>query len=356
VTFRPTVDSRRGEQLAGLVAAVQRNCDIVDARHARDSGMCTYLLGMREYYRWSMDQPQGAPVEQCAVGPWITRTEQRWDSLIECAHGLDPLPLDGGLDPYDEGAVNRCLGEARFVYGAGIGRFGVPLFFLAERESVQMRDGVRIVTAGRELARGFVATPAVSRGQNVVVRLDALRRWLWTRAEAAAPRGAADAFNVALDAYARGGSAREAVEAMAHGESETVILHEIGEVQAGGLLGPEWERMLDSLPDRKCELILRAVRDLLADCLVTLPALLERGAASSLEFWFSNFDGMRRALDPQLAEARPSGAMKVDADRLTRAVARGQQHWSAQALELLARWTQGGAQALIAACQATYPY
>ena len=38
--------------LAQLVSAVQRNCGISDARHAGDCGRCTFLLKMREYYRW----------------------------------------------------------------------------------------------------------------------------------------------------------------------------------------------------------------------------------------------------------------------------------------------------------------
>ena len=43
--------------MAELVAAVQTNCDIADARHARDVSLCTYLLGMREFYRWEHDRP-----------------------------------------------------------------------------------------------------------------------------------------------------------------------------------------------------------------------------------------------------------------------------------------------------------
>jgi len=109
--------------------------------------------------------------------------------------------------------------------------------------------------------------------------------------------------------------------------------------------------MLAALTDRRSELVARAVRDLLADCLVTLPALLERNATASLDFWFSNFDGMRRALDPQLAEARPPGTAQVDTGRLAREAARGRQQWHARAVELLARWRAGGADALVAACQ-----
>ena len=43
---------RRPDQLDALVAAVRTNCHVTDARHARDMTMCTYLLEMRELYRW----------------------------------------------------------------------------------------------------------------------------------------------------------------------------------------------------------------------------------------------------------------------------------------------------------------
>ncbi|MEJ2622672.1 MAG: hypothetical protein P8163_21250 [Candidatus Thiodiazotropha sp.] len=38
--------------LRQLCCTVQRNCHISDARHGTDYGLCTYLLKMREYYRW----------------------------------------------------------------------------------------------------------------------------------------------------------------------------------------------------------------------------------------------------------------------------------------------------------------
>ena len=43
--------------LPQLASAVQRNCDISDARYAGDYGLCTFLLKMREYYRWENELP-----------------------------------------------------------------------------------------------------------------------------------------------------------------------------------------------------------------------------------------------------------------------------------------------------------
>jgi hypothetical protein len=143
-----------------LVEAVQTNCDIADARHARDVSLCTYLLGMREFYRWEHQLPYGVSPPRDEVGRWIS-----------------------------------------------------------EREI------------------------------------------------------------------------------------ETLVLHEEGELAAGRLLGEAWARKLDGFSGKRAELLARAVRDNLADCLVTLPGLLQRGATDSLHFWFSTFDGLRRELFPRLVEA-----------------------------------------------------
>jgi len=335
-------------RIGKLACAVQHNCDVVDARHARDVGMCTYLLGMREYFRWDSGLPLGASTDPAQVRSWIASREGRWEWLLEQGTELTSLPLQRAPDAYDEEAVNRELESDRLIYGAGMGRFGVPLFFLAQRESVRLRDGAMIVVAGEELARGFVAPPAVSRGSCIIVRRDALRRWLWTRAEVARTREPTDAFCLALSAYDRGERLERTIESMVQGELESLILHELGELRAAQALGPDWESMLEQLGDRRVELVVRAVRDLLADCLVTLPTLLERRAMSSLQFWFSNFDGMHRILAPQMLRARPSGAHGIDVDVLQEEVNRGQKQWSATALDLLARWRAGGCDAVAA--------
>jgi len=343
-------------QYPDLSAAVQHNCDVVDARHARDSGLCTYLLGMREYFRWVSGLGLGAAAEPGAVGSWIARRERHWEALLESGTDrLKALPLLGGLDAYDEAAVNEQVADDRLVYGAGIGRFGTPLFFLARRESQALRDGSQVVVAGDELARGFAAPPALSRGSMIVVRLDALRRWLWTRAEAAASRDPTDAFRLALSTYDRAGRLDETIEAMARGEVESLVLHELGELRAGRLLGPDWERMLEQLADRRSELVVRAIRDLLADCLVTLPVLLERRATASLHFWFSNFDGVRRALAPQFLDARAVAAGAIDRDLLQQAAADGMRRWQSAATELLASWQAGGRDAVAARTSALFP-
>ena len=162
-----------------LIDAVQRNCDLADAHHAREKSLCTYLLGMREYFRWAAELPLGAAPERAQLGQWIARQEQNWDLLRDTgASSFSSLPLGTGIDPFDEASVNEHLDGHGLVYGAGFGLFGAPLFFLATRDSEVLRDGARVIVAGPELARGVTAPPAASRDGTVIVRLDALRRWL----------------------------------------------------------------------------------------------------------------------------------------------------------------------------------
>ena len=56
-----------------VVDSVQRNCDVVDARYGGDYGMCTYLLKMRELYRWEQGLPLGAPLEAGQGLPLVGR-------------------------------------------------------------------------------------------------------------------------------------------------------------------------------------------------------------------------------------------------------------------------------------------
>ena len=64
-----------------LVEAVQTNCHIADARHAADLTLCTFLLQMREFYRWEKGLPLGAALVARGGGAWLARREALWADL-----------------------------------------------------------------------------------------------------------------------------------------------------------------------------------------------------------------------------------------------------------------------------------
>ncbi|MCX7894098.1 MAG: hypothetical protein N2544_17240 [Burkholderiales bacterium] len=320
--------------LPDLIDAVQRNCDIADARHAGEATLCTYLLRMREHFRWENELPLAAQPRKEELSAWLTEREARWDALA--GEDFGPVPVgERDHDPFDAESLNGELLGRGLVYGAGYARFHRPSFFLAEIDRSETREGLRVLVAGCELARDLEPAPAALRGDTIFVRRDALRRWLWERVEFWQSRRGEGALARAVHAWGLDGNDEAAFERAVNAETETVILHELGEARAGRLLGPQWEAMLAGCEDRRAELVARAVRDNLADCLVTLPALVAREAHASIHFYFSHFDGLRRELFPALAAAYRQWHETASADALAEAAASGAAHWERVARGML---------------------
>jgi hypothetical protein len=169
----------------------------------------------------------------------------------------------------------------------------------------------------------------------VFLRRDALRRWLWEKAEIWGVRKADGALKSALECYGFALGAEAGLERMVERESETLILHELGEAMAEPLLGAAWRDFIASLNARRAEMLARAVRDNLADCLSTLPQLIEREAACSIHFYFANFEGVRASLFPLLDRAYRSWRESGNPGDLRDAAQAGCEHWHRAALRLL---------------------
>jgi hypothetical protein len=115
-----------------------------------------------------------------------------------------------------------------------------------------------------------------------------------------------------------------------------MILHEVGEAMAGELLGEAWGDMALSVSRTRGEPVARAVRDLLADCLSTLPGLLERDNLPALHFYFATFDAPRRQLFPRALDAYEHFLRYGTLDRLWQVVGEGKERWLECARGLLA--------------------
>lgn len=308
-----------------LMAAVQRNCDISDARHAGDYGLCTFLLKMREYYRWEAELPFAGSLSKEALGRWLDARERMWDGLEASAY--EPLPLGpAGIDPFGSVAANRRLIPRGLVYGAGYGRFGKPVFFLGRLDRLERRGGLRIIVSSCEYARELAAPPAMLLGRTIHVRRESVRRYLWERLEEWRWRRLDMAASRGLEGCDFETDTEAALDRLADREVETMVLHEIGEARAGRLLGARWHDLMAEILGTPAEPVARAVRDLLADCLCTLPALVERGGAA-LHFYFATFDAPRRQLFPEAVSAYQRFARGGDRAPLSRAVADGRRRW-----------------------------
>jgi hypothetical protein len=317
-----------------LQTSVQHNCHISDAQFASDFTLCVYLLKMREYYRWEMGYSYAESLPQEEIGEWLTQRESHWETLEE--RPFVPLEIDGACyDPFDAEAINKALAKHKLVYSAGYGAKSKPHFYLARLERHIEYDGYRIHVSAEEYARDLSAPPAMSQNGEIFIRRESLRRMLWERLEEWRWQRLDNAMGRAMRCYDFDTDLDDALAQMTDTEIQTLVLHEIGEVQAGQALGESWQEMINSFPRSRLELMARAVRDHLADALSTLPALLKKAQPPSLHFYFANLSGMRKQIYPTLLEAYQHWVEHNDTSQLEEQINTGREHWLQVARGLL---------------------
>lgn len=294
------------EEIKALAETVQHNCHIADARYAGDYTLCVYLLKMREMYRWEQGESFNTTLTTDDVGDWLTEREGQWDDVEESEYQV--LTIDGvDYDPFDNEAINVLLETKGVVYNAGLGIRCRPHFFLAELEK-QIHDGQHsILISGKEYARDMAAPPAMAQESRLYIRRESLRRLLWEKVEEWRLSGLDSPIGRAAAYYGFDHDGVNDIEAaldqMTATEIDNVIAHEQGEFKAGLILGDAWLDMLTALPRTHAEIMLRAVRDHLADAYTTLPLLLENNNPASIHFYFGNMTAMRKKLAPALQNA-----------------------------------------------------
>lgn len=330
------------------IEVVQTNCHIADARHAREMSMCNYLLGMRELYIWEHEFPPSRPLIKNDLSQWLVQREMFWEDMEELDYSQIPVG-NQQFDPFDIMSINNALEPHGLVYGGGLGRWGKPHFFLGQLIRSEKIHGLTLRVSGCEYARDITASPAALREGTLFLRTDALQRWLSEKIEIWSVHEADGALKSAIDCYGMQGNPASLLQRMAAQESEVLILHEVGEAMAEPVLGPQWREMLLSFSSRRVIFFARSVRDNLADCLSTLPELVKRQQSCSLHFYFSNLEGLRRSLFPQLVSAYEYWRDSGDIGKLSVAANAGALHWQQVAQQLLNTWQKDpqNAQAII---------
>jgi len=317
-----------------LCETVQKNCNISDAHHAANYTLCVYLLKMREYFRWENGYSYNDSLPKEEVGNWVQKREYLWESLEK--ENFIPLSIDGKkFDPFDTDNINKALAPKGYVYSGGIGLRAAPHFFLAKLESKEVYNDFTMYVSADECARDLTAPPAMTQGKNVFIRRESLRRLLWEKFQDWNWHKYENAMAKALSYYEFKNDIDSALDKMTDNELEAVALHEIGEFIATLELGERWREMVISLPRSRTEIMTRAVKDLLADCLSTLPGLIENYNPASLHFYAANLVAMRKELFPSFQNAYHSWVETNDLKPLKKLVAEGVKHWSDLAYKML---------------------
>ncbi len=312
--------------LPAVLQAVQHNCDVADALYAPDDPLCIYLLKMRELFRWESGIPLDRSIDRHSLGRWMTEKETFWDDLEDCDYRAIPLG-DRQIDRFDCNAINDLLNPIGLVYSGGLGRGSRPVFVVAKILRVEEASDLTIFLCEEELARCMTAPPAMSHHGKIYVRRDAFRRYLAGMVEEWGWKKLDNAMGQVVSHYAFDTEPHQALNRLVDSEIENLILHEIGERIAEDLIGEGWRTMVGNLDSPLQELKIRAVRDNLADCLSSLPAMLTFNDRASLDFYYANMTPLRRELFPSFCDAYHNAHSTGNYQPVSRVVAEGRVHW-----------------------------
>jgi hypothetical protein len=238
---------------------------------------------------------------------WIGAREERWEALAQA--DFEPITVGGGpFDPFEAEAVNAALGTAGLWYGAGYARGLKPVFFLAEVEQNTTVDGCRVVAVGRELARDLLTLPALSQGPLILLRRDAAARALWDQLAFVTP-SARRAVDAALAACGIGdrrpGALRLNFDRLLRVQEELHLHHELGEIHETALGHELFREIVAAFPLSRVELVVRRVKDVLAD---THPAgplqrFCRTRSTAGVALFMAGCDRATQAMFPELADA-----------------------------------------------------
>lgn len=313
-------------KLNKLQQHVQHNCHISDATHAGNYTLCIYLLKMREYYRWEHAMGFDDRIENDNIGKWLTERESLWETLEESPFSQLTIG-DEEYEPFDIDGINDVLQKDNLVYSAGYILRGKPHFFLADIEQKHEHDEYQIIVSGREYARELSAPPALSQGRTIFIRSESLRRTVWEKVEESLWNKQQSPLVRAIACYDFKNNLQQSLQLMCDREIDTLVAHEIGEIMAGKLLGGSWQEMISAAEHPPVELMLRSIRDNLADCIMTIPSIIENPEPARLHFYIANMGNMRKVLFPALREAYDSWLIDNSTKHFESLAQAGQNHW-----------------------------
>jgi len=306
-TMHPTASTPAKELSVSVAKQVQDNCNISDATHAGVFSICGLALRMRDLYKWENRLPPWQEQAQEDILDWIGRREETWDDVRDLSYR--PIKLfENDYEPFDTAGINQGLASSELFYGAGYAYSLKPTFYLARIDKEQNIAGQRVLWLGEELARDLLTLPAMSRDGVIVVRTEAARMYLWDQIQylkksgkpyleyALAQIGVTDQDPVAL---------RRALPDLFAAQVETYIHHEVGEARDDVFDRETWRQIIADYPHTPVELLVRAVRDMLADTAETgtLPHLIATGQVVSLALYAAFLDGLGRELFPEFRAA-----------------------------------------------------
>jgi hypothetical protein len=319
-----------GLDIEALGAQVKKNCNISDARFWGSYSICGLLLRLRELFRHESGLQPWEDIPHETISAWIADREHLWHEM-EASELVDLSVRQTEFSPFDSDDINRILEKEGVLYGAGLGLWMKPSFFLAELIAKEGLDGCEVSIAGREFVRDLAVYPAMLRGSTIFARRDALATILWDRFEEIRHKKYKGALAYAFSQYEispaedLSESLYVRISNVAEKEIGTYIRHEIGEAHEGAGLGEAWKEMLSGPVSMRVELLVRSIKDVLSDTSEkgTLKYIIEHGRKSSLGFYVASMGGFRSMIFPEIQEQFPVFVEREDWEAIEKARQQG---------------------------------
>lgn len=344
-TRNPAAGTPEKELSRSIAKQVQDNCNISDAIHAGVFSICGLALRMRDLYKWEKQLPPWKEKAQEDILDWIGRREETWEDVRE--EPYSSITVAGvEYDAFDTVGINRALAASGLFYGAGYAYSLKPTFLLARITQEQTIEGKQVLLLGKELARDLLTLPAMSRDGVIVLRTEAARMYLWDQIQylkksgkpflgyALAQIGVTDQDPESI---------RQALPELFAAQAETYIRHEVGESLDQVFDRQTWREIIAEYPHTPVELLVRAVKDLLADTSEngTLPYLIDTGQVVSLALYAAFLDGLGRELFPEFRVAFRQYMEDGDIAAVSRTVNAGHQNARHMVKDIIALYRQG---------------
>ena len=283
---------------------VLHNCNISDANNAGLYSICGLALRLRDLYKWEQGLPPWEERDSSEVLEWIEVKENQWDKCID--NEFSDISIDGKTyDPFDTIGINAVLEPHNFFYGAGFARGLKPTFFLATIEEKSKINETTVYTLDRELARDLLTIPALSQDDNVILRQDSAKLYLWDSIFYI-KKSSRPALSFALESCGlkdhQPQALRSCLAGILEAQKETYIYHEIGEIHDTVFERNLWREIIAAFPFSPVEYLARAVKDLLADTneYGTLQHIISQRNSAALAFYVAFLDGLPKEFFPEL--------------------------------------------------------
>jgi len=310
-----------------IARQVLQNCTISDANNAGMYSICGLALRLRDLYKWEQGLPPWEERDSSEVLEWIESKENQWEKCID--HEFADISINGRqYVPFDTAGINAVLEPQNFFYGAGYGRSLKPTFFLAAIEEKSKINGTMVYTLNRELARDLLTIPALAQEDQVILRQDSAKFYLWDHIFYI-KKSSRPALSFALQSC---GIKDHQPKALKHrladilaAQKETYIYHEIGELRDIVFDRELWREIIAAFPFSPVEFLTRAVKDLLADTNEhgTLQHIVRQRDTAALAFYVAFLDGLPKEFFPQLPACFQKFCLSEDWTIIDQAVSSG---------------------------------